>query len=93
MLQYTEVTTNLRFINIPTMLLEYCAGIELDSFALFLANEINQAGSYSNDIWSTKVGLQMWRKHTISKIKIFKDLFKRKISINKVSLFSLRLLN
>ena len=50
MLQYTEVTTNLRFINIPTMLLEYCAGIELDSFALFLANEINQAGSYSNDI-------------------------------------------
>ena len=90
MLRYAEVTTDLRFVNIPTMPLEYRAGIELDSFALSPANDSAQAGSVSNDIQSTKVGLQIWRKHTTSKIKIFEDLFKSKISIDKVSLFSLR---
>ena len=38
MLRYAEVTTDLRFVHIPTMLLEYQAEIELDSFALSLAN-------------------------------------------------------
>ena len=31
----------------------------------------------------------MWRKHITSEIKIFEDFFKSKISIDKVSLFSL----
>ena len=59
MLRYAEVTTDLCFVNIPTMPLEYRAGIELDSFALSPANDSAQAGSASNDIQSTKVGLQM----------------------------------
>ena len=59
MLRYAEVTTDLRFVNIPTMPLEYHTGIELDYFALSPDNDSAQAGSISNDIRSTKVGLQM----------------------------------
>ena len=50
MFRYAEVTTDLRFVNIPTMPLEYRAGIELDSFALSPANDSAQSGSVSNDI-------------------------------------------
>ena len=38
MLRYAEVTTDLRFVNIPTMPLEHQEGIEINSFALSLAN-------------------------------------------------------
>ena len=50
MLQYAEVTTDLCFVNIPTIPFEYQAEIELDSFALSTANDSAQAGSVSNDI-------------------------------------------
>ena len=59
MLKYAEVTTDLRFVNIPIMLLEYWTGIELNYFALSSANNSAQDDSVSNDIWSTKVGLKM----------------------------------
>ena len=93
MLQYAEVTTDLRFVNIPTMPLEYRAGIELDSFALSPANDSAQAGSVSNDIQSAKDGLQMWRKHTTSKIKIFKIFLIAKFLLIKFLCFLYVLLN
>ena len=56
----------------------------------WLLAAVAQSGSVSNDIRSSKEGLPQWRKHTTSEIKIFEDLFKSRISIDKITLFSLR---
>ena len=89
-MKYPEVTTDLSFITITTMPLEYRAGIELDNYVLSPVSDSAQSGSVSNDIRSSKEGLPQWRKHTTSEIKIFEDLFKSRISIDKITLFSLR---
>ena len=90
MMKYPEVTTDLSFITITTTPLEYRSGIELDNYVLSPVSDRAQSGSISNDIRSSKEGLSQWRKHTTNEIKIFEDLFKSRISIDKITLFSLR---
>ena len=90
MLKYPEVITDLQFINIPTMPIEYRAGIELDSFVAPVAEDCAQTGSVSNDIRLFKENLPQWRKHTIYEMRIYEDLTKSRISVDKITLFSLR---
>ena len=90
MMKYPEVTTDLTFVTITTMPLEYRSGIELDNYVLSPAEDSAQSGSVSNDIRSSKDGLPQWRKHTTNEIKIFEDLLKSRISVDKITLFSLR---
>ena len=51
-LGYPEVSTNMNFINIATMPLEYRPGIELENFVISKIpnNDSAQTGSVSNDI-------------------------------------------
>jgi hypothetical protein len=88
MLKYPEVITDLHFVTITTTPLEYRAGIELDSFVAPAPDE-GQSGSASNDIRNGKA-LPEWRQHTIYEMRIYEDLTKSSISIDKITLFSLR---
>lgn len=72
MLKYPEVIADLSLASVSTMPLEYCAGIELDAFAV--VSDSAQAESVSNGMWSTKEGLQEWREHTANKLQIYEDL-------------------
>ena len=57
MLKYPEVITDLHFINIQTMPIEYRAGVELDSFVAPVAEDSAQTGYVCNDIRSSKEDL------------------------------------
>ena len=62
MLKYPEVLiTDLVFVQVSTMPLEYRAGIELDDFVVAMSDGA-QSGCVSNDIRSTILGLQPWRQ-------------------------------
>jgi predicted GIY-YIG superfamily endonuclease len=86
--RYPEVITNLNFVSIPTMPLEFRAGMALDA-AVVSSNDGAQTGSVSNDIRSGKE-FPSWRQHTVNELRIVDDLKLSKISIDRISLFSLR---
>ena len=93
MMKYPKVTTDLSFVTITTMPLEHYSGIELDDFVLSPTEDSAQSGSVSNDVRSSKEGLPQWRKHMTSEIKIVEDLFKSRISIDKIAFFHYIFLN
>ena len=74
MLKHPEVITDLVFISVPTMPLEYRPGIDMGNFVA--SSDGAQTGSVSNDIRSTKEGLQPWKQHTAYELLIHKDLTK-----------------
>ena len=80
-LKYPEVITDLEFISIATMPLEYRSGIELDSFVA--SADTAQTGSVSNDVRSSIEDLQQWRQHTVNEMRIYEDLTKHKTSVHK----------
>ena len=86
--RYPEVTTNLKFVTIPSTPLEFRAGVESDSTVVNVKDS-QQTGSVSNDIRQDNV-LPQWRQHTEYEMRIYEDLKVSKISIDKISLFSLR---
>ena len=89
MLGYVEVVTNLDFCNISTMPLELRAGIKIDSDCLE-----NEDGNYIttevDNFRRNALHLDAWRWHTDSQLLILDDLKLSKISIDKVTQFSLR---
>ena len=89
MLGYVEVVTNLDFCNISTMPLELRAGIKIDSDCLE-----NEDGAYIttevDNFRRNALHLDAWRWHTDSQLLILDDLKVSKISIDKVTQFSLR---
>ena len=85
MLKYPEVITDLVFVTIPSMPLEFRSGVYLEKPLMDSA----QDGSVSNDIRQAK-GLPPWRLHTLYEMRICEDLKVSKVSIDRVSVFSLR---
>ena len=88
MLKYPEVITNLNFISIPTMPLEFRAGLAMDSTVVKVRDSA-QTGSVSDDIRRNKQFPQ-WRQHTTNEMKLYEDLKLSKVSVDKITLFSLR---
>ena len=86
-LKVPEVITDLIFISIPTVPLEYRSGIDMDKFMATL-DEV-QIGSVLNNIRLCKE-LPNWRQHTASEMLIYEDLTKSNVSIDKITLFSLQ---
>ena len=88
MLKYPEVTTNLQFTSVPTMPLEFRPGLDLDSTVVNVTDS-QQTGSVSDDIRKSK-SFPMWRQHSLNEMKLYEDLKLSKVSVDKITLFSLR---
>ena len=88
MLKYPEVYTNLRFISISTMPLELRAGVQIDTDANDLEDGA-YVGSISDHVRQS-LGLPAWRQHTANELLMLDDLKLSKVSIDKISQFSLR---
>ena len=79
MLKCPEVMTDLFFTSVSTMPLECRTGIELDMLAV--VSDSSQIGSASNDMRSTKEGIQECRQDTANELLIYEDLKKSKVTI------------
>ena len=90
MLQYREVYTDLEIISVPSMPLEFRAGINISNKnpSNLCVHDGAQSGSMSNDIRSMK-DLPLWRQHTMNQMRIFNDLKSSNVLIDEISLFSL----
>ena len=73
------------------MPLEFRAGISLEKNTVVgrSAADNTQIGSVSNDIRRSKQ-LPTWRQHSVNEMKIYKDLKQSRVSIDKITPFSLR---
>ena len=85
MLSYPEVITNLRFISVPSMPLEFRAGVAMEKTVADSA----QVGNVSDDIRKDN-GLPRWRQNTPNQMRIYDDLKQSQVSVDKISIFSLR---
>ena len=87
LLQYPEVITNLRFESIQTVDLERRKGIQVNK------NHDNQDGAYvgslSDDV-RKGMGLENWRQHRENEVMMIEDIGHSSISVDRISLFSLR---
>jgi predicted GIY-YIG superfamily endonuclease len=91
MLKYPEVITDLNFVKVPTLPLELRAGIDCEKKAsVSNAADAEHAGWLSNDIRNSKETIPFWRKHTANESLTFKGVSMSRVSIDKVSKFSLR---
>lgn len=89
MLKYPEVITNLSFVTIQTMPLEFRSGMGLDQTVIQPSPDGAQSGSVSDDIRKAKM-LDDWRQHTVNDLRIYEDLKLSKASVDKITIFSLR---
>ena len=85
MLSYPEVATNLNFVSIPSMPLEYRVGVALEKTVADSAQE----GNVSDDIRRINQ-LPQWRQNTVNQMRIYDDLKQSKVSVDRISIFSLR---
>ena len=85
MLSYPEVATNLNFVSIPSMPLEYRVGVALEKTVADSAQE----GNVSDDIRKLNQ-LSQWRQNTVNQMRIYDDLKQSKVSVDRISIFSLR---
>ena len=89
MLGYVEVVTNLDFCKVSTMPLELRAGIKIESD--LVSNEDGAYVTTEVDYFRRNaLQLDAWRYHTDSQLLILDDLKLSKITIDKVTQFSLR---
>ena len=88
MLKYPEVFTDLNFVAIPTMPLELRAGIDIDTKNDNIEDGA-QVGIVSNEI-RRGLDLPEWRQHSDSEMLTLEDLKMSKVSIDKISEFSVR---
>ena len=70
MLLYPEVITNLNFVSIPSMPLEFRVGVALECTVADSAQE----GNVSNDI-RREINIPPWWQHSLNQIRIY-DAFK-----------------
>ena len=92
MMKYPEVITDLAFVTIQTTPLEFRAGVELENSTAVpteKAPDGAHAGSLSDDIRKSK-NLPVWRQHSENEMRIYYDLTQSKVSIDKITAFSLR---
>ena len=82
---YPEIIIDLVFVTIPSMPLEFRSGFYLEKPLM----DSSQDESVSNDIRQAK-GLPSWRPHTLYEMRICEDLKVSKMSIDIVTIFSLR---
>lgn len=87
LLCYPEVITNLEFVNIPTIPLELRSGVRIEKKRQ--AKDGVHIGSLTDDIRRTK-GVEEWRQHRENELLMIDDLQNSKISIDNITLFSLR---
>ena len=87
MLKYPEVVTNLEFIKVTTMPLELRAGIAIESD---IQNEDGAFVGSAIDGFRKSLDLDDWRLHTPNQLLILDDLKLSKVSVDKVTQFSLR---
>ena len=85
MLLYPEVITNLNFVSIPSMPLEFRVGVALECTVADSAQE----GNVSNDI-RRELNIPAWRQHSLNQMRIYDDLKQSKVSVDRISVFSLR---
>ena len=85
MLLYPEVITNLNFVSIPSMPLEFRVGVALECTVADSAQE----GNVSNDI-RREINIPSWRQHSLNQMRIYDDLKQSKVSVDRISVFSLR---
>lgn len=88
MLRYPEVITNLVFVTIPSMPIEFRAGVTLETTAV-PPTDSAMPGSESDNIRKGKE-LPHWRQHTENEMRIYEDLKLSNVSIDKITIFSLR---
>ena len=87
MLKYPEIVTNLDFINVSTMPLELRAGIMIES------DKQIEDGAFiitSIESFCCQNNMEEWRLYTDNHLVILGDLKLSKMSIDKVTHFSLR---
>eukprot|EP00957_Ditylum_brightwellii_P168630 12834788-Ditylum_brightwellii.AAC.1 len=92
MLKYPEVVTNIHFVNISTLPLELQAGVSFN-----FDNERNEGANVEDGAFvhsgmgnvCNLAGLPMWRHHTASQLLIIDDMKLSKISVDKITQFSL----
>jgi predicted GIY-YIG superfamily endonuclease len=87
LLKYPEVVTNLRFVTIQTVPLEMRSGVAIEREAD--AEDGSHIGSISDDI-RRNLELEEWRQHKNNEIMIIHDLRRSNVSLDKVSIFSIR---
>ena len=90
MLGYPEVITNLIFAPITTMPLELRAGIRVDSDTVDVLEDGAFIGS-AVDSFRRSLDMDEWRQHTANQVLVLDDLKLSKLSVDKITQFSLRL--
>ena len=87
MLRYPEVYTNIEFIKVTTMSLQFCAGIQLNprntQDAAYVGSAIDD---YRN---CPELDFDDWRQHTPSQNLMLDDLKLNTVSVDKVTQFGL----
>ena len=89
MLGYPEVITNLIFAPITTMPLELRAGIRVDSDTVDVLEDGAFIGS-AVDSFRRSLDMDEWRQHTANQVLVLDDLKLSKLSVDKITQFSLR---
>ena len=87
MLQYAEVYTDLNFVAIPTIPLELRAGVDKSQY--YCIEDSADAGIIS-DIVRKDIVNDEWRHHTEPEKLILEDLKLSKVTVDKVTQFSVR---
>jgi hypothetical protein len=88
LLKYPEVVTNLRFVTIQTMPIELRTGVKIEK-PTTPAEDGADFGTVMDAIRNS-IGLSEWRQHTLNEKTVMTDLMTSNISIDKISMFSLR---
>ena len=89
MFKYPEIYTDLNFVAIPTIPLELRAGAD-KGFSSSLPPDDGEDAGVLSDIIRRDIINDDWRYHTVSEILILEDINKSKITIDKISQFSVR---
>jgi len=89
-LRYPEVITNLIFAAITTMPLELRAGIKVDSDMVDVLEDGAFIGSAVDSFRRALGDMDEWRQHSANQVLILDDLKLSKISVDKITQFSLR---
>jgi predicted GIY-YIG superfamily endonuclease len=90
LLKYPEIVTNLDFIKVTTMPLELRAGIAINCDAQHDEEDGAYVGCAMDVFRKSLNGLEDWRMMTQSQLLITDDLKLSKVSVDKVTQFSLR---
>ena len=89
LLQYPGVITNLNFVNIQTVPIELRVGLWIERRNDAAAQDGVNVGSTSDGVRRT-LNLEGWRQHREEELMMVSDFKQSKVSIDKISLFSLR---